>query len=103
MAASPRPTLLPHTAMGWVAVALVVVAPFLVLVPNMVWGAGPPHTGSMLSSLLGFAAAVAAAILAIVGLVRRTERSLLVIVGGLGLGLFVLVFALGEVFFEGRG
>lgn len=96
-----RFTALPTTRPGWWALALVIAAPLLLLVPNMIFGPGPDHPPSVIGSLLGFLAVPVAAGLTAFAVRRRGERSLVIIIASSLLLLFVGVFFIGEVFLEG--
>lgn len=97
-----RFTLLPSTRMGWAGLWCAILAPILTLVPNMLFGPGPGHPVSMISTALGFLSALASAVLAGVAW-PKGERSLLLLIASTLLALFVVVFLVGEAFFEGRG
>lgn len=91
----------PRTRIGRWALALLVGGLVLMLVPNMIWGPGPPHTGTMIATAAGFLAILTSPILTGIAMIRRSERSILLLVVCFLLTAFVLVFLVGEAFVEG--
>ena len=91
----------PSTRIGWWALAMLAAGVVLMLVPNLIWGPGPPHTGTMLATAAGFLAILASPILTGIAMIRRGERSILLLVICALLTAFVLVFFIDEAFVEG--
>jgi hypothetical protein len=88
--------------MGRWALACAVLAPLVLLVPNLIWGPGPDHPIAVAGSAAGFALAIAAPVLTTIAAIRRRERSIVLIVASAFLALVVVAFFFGELFMEGR-
>ena len=96
-----RITILPKTALGWWSLSLIIalIASFVVVSTIT----GPEAPGAKLTTFDRASAVVlagisgAAFLTGVVGIIRRTERSVLVFLTTL-IGLFALIIAIGQAF-----